>query len=258
MKPSRFTKQYGSPERCQTAVRHYAWLAQHATPVRLPALRAIGPTSLVFDFIDGRHAQPADLPLLAAHLGDVHGSAWANDLHRARLSVPHVPGEGLVLADYPASRLQALGARHRAGFLATDAALSAARDLLARTVSGPAAFYKDANPRNFLITDDAVFTIDIDDLTLAPFGYDLAKLIVTLAMTYGDLSPVAVREALDRYNQAAAAYDDSLGRTDSGRLDAFMELHRILTAPYLGRGGYRHDLLRAAGQFGTDPKVNTA
>ena len=42
---------------------------------------------------------------------------------------------------------------------------------------GPAAFYKDANPRNFLITPAGhPVTIDFDDLTLAPFGYDLAKL----------------------------------------------------------------------------------
>lgn len=242
MTRARYTKHYTSAEPCQTAVRNYAWLTQHAAPMHLPALRAISSTSLVFEFVEGRHAEPSDLPRIATHLGDVHGAAWLDDLHRAQLGAAHAPGQGLELPDYPSSRRRALAARHAAGFLPTAADHDAALALLARTVSGPVAFYKDTNPRNLIITPDAIVTIDVDDLTLAPFGYDLAKLIVTLAMTYGPFPASAVQEALDAYNRAAAGHHESLGHTDMGHLTAFMRLHGILTAPYLGRGGYRHTL----------------
>lgn len=242
MTTDRYTKQYSSAERCQAAVRNYAWLTQHAAPMRLPALRAIGSTTLVFEYVDGRHARPADLDRVAAHLGDVHGAAWVDDLHRARLDTVHVPGQGLELADYPSSRRRALAARHAAGFLPTTGDLDAAQALLARTTSGPVAFYKDTNPRNLLVTADEIVTIDVDDLSLAPFGYDLAKLITTLTMTYGPLPVSAVHEALDRYNRAAAGHHESLGHATMEGLASFMRLHAILTAPYLGRGGYRHEI----------------
>ncbi|MDI5971082.1 phosphotransferase [Streptomyces sp. SL13] len=240
MTPASYTKHYTSAERCQQAVRNYLWLTRHATPIRLPALQAIGFNSLVFEFVEGRHVEPSDLLRLAAHLGDVHGATWLNTLHRARLDAAHVPGQGLEFADYCSSRRRALAARHAAGFLPTAADLDAAQALLARTASGPVAFYKDANPRNFLITADSIVTIDVDDLTLAPFGYDLAKLIVTLTMTYGPLPARTVREALDQYNRTASGHHEALGRTDMGHLTACMRLHDILTAPYVGRGGYQH------------------
>ncbi|WP_051951213.1 phosphotransferase [Actinacidiphila yeochonensis] len=239
MTRAQYVKRYPTAERCQTAVRNYMWLVQHAAPVRLPALQAIRPTSLTFELVQGRHAQPSDLPRLATHLGDVHGATWMNDLHRAQLGAVHVPSTELEVPDYPSSRQKALAARHAAGFLPTTADLDASLALLAQTAIGPAAFYKDTNPRNLLITANAVVTIDFDELTLAPFGYDLAKLIVTLAMTYGPLPANALRDALDRYNQAAAHHHERLGRTDMGQLSAFMSLHGVLTAPYLGRHGYR-------------------
>ena len=251
MTPASYTKRYSSAERCQKAVRNYAWLIQHATPLRLPALLAIGFNSLAFEFVEGRHVEPSDLLRLAAHLGDVHGATWLNTLHRTHLDAAHVPGQSLELADYCSSRRRALAARHTAGFLPTAADLDAAQALLARTASGPVAFYKDANPRNFLITADSIVTIDVDDLTIAPFGYDLAKLIVTLTMTYGPLPARTVREALDHYNRNAAGHHKTLGRTDIRHLTACMRLHDILTAPYVGRGGYRH---RAANPRPADAK----
>lgn len=254
MTNAQYIKRYSTAERCQTAVRNYMWLIQHVTPVRLPALQSIGTTSLAFEFVYGRHAQPSDLPRLAAHLGDAHGASWVDDLHRAELGATHVPGEGLEVPDYPSSRRKALAARHAAGFLPTTADLDASLALLAQTGSGPAAFYKDTNPRNLLVTADTVVTIDVDDLTLAPFGYDLAKLMVTLTMTYGPLPANAVRDALDRYNHAAAEHHESLGHTEMERLTGFMRLHAVLTAPYLGRGGYKHRGL----DLGTDTSRDCA
>jgi hypothetical protein len=44
--------------------------------------------------------------------------------------------------------------------------------------------------------DGTPVTIDFDDLTLVPFCYDLAKLIVTLAMTHGPIPCATITEAL--------------------------------------------------------------
>src|SRR6266536_3346157 len=91
-----------------------------------------------------------------------------------------------------------------------------------------------------LITADGPIIVDADDLALAPFGYDLAKLVVTLAMTHGPLSTAAIHQALDAYNQAACRHHRGLGRVGLPTLLAWAEIHHILTSPYLGRDGYRH------------------
>jgi hypothetical protein len=99
------------------------------------------------------------------------------------------------------------------------------RDLprLAALLGEPAAFYKDSNPRNFLITGDGtIFAVDTDDLTLAPFGYDLAKLIATLTMTYGEIGPAGIETAREIYNRAAARHD----ATTRERLDNFLAPRR--------------------------------
>ena len=46
--------------------------------------------------------------------------------------------------------------------------------------------------------------VDFDDLTLAPFGYDLAKLVVSTAMTHGPLPAEAITAALVRLHHRAA------------------------------------------------------
>ncbi|WP_420094795.1 phosphotransferase [Nocardia asteroides] len=52
----------------------------------------------------------------------------------------------------------------------------------------PVALYKDSDIRNFILADDQVAILDFDDLTLAPFGYDLAELIVNGRMSgQGDI-----------------------------------------------------------------------
>lgn len=234
-----FTKHYETPERAAASARHYAWLAAHAKPLRQPALTVVGPVSLTFEQIQGRHAVPEDLPRLAELLGDAHGAAWVSDLHQADLCVPHTLDQETTLSSYLHPRAAALRERGRQGYLPTKSALSAMLTLLEKTAEGPAAFYKDSNLRNFLFAEDAtVFVVDTDDLTLAPFAYDLAKLIASLLMTYGQLPDNSVDEALVTYNEAAARHDGQLGTTDRERLDDFLALHAVLTAPYLGRHGY--------------------
>ncbi|MFF7777063.1 phosphotransferase [Streptomyces tanashiensis] len=244
MRIRHFTKRYESPGRVASAARHHVWLAEHARPLRLPALTVVGPTSLTYEWIDGRPARPEDLLPLAWLLGDAHGTAWSSDLRPTALNTPHRFQDGTVFGDYIGPRKTALRRRLEKGYLPDRVTLHAMLTLLEKTAEGPTAFYKDSNPRNFLITEAGdIYTVDTDDLTLAPMGYDLAKLIVTLIATYGPLPECRVFEALAAYNQAAAGHDVRLGATDRERFDDFVALHTVLTAPYAGRNGYRYGWL---------------
>lgn len=235
-----FVKTYPTEQARSTAERHYRWLAIHARPLVLPTLIAADGTSLEFTHIHGRHANPLDLVRIAAHLGDAHGAAWTSTLHAARMDQPHPCGPGETISDFVRPRLAALLRRHQADYIPEDD-LHATKDIVTAAITEPVAFYKDTNPRNILVTDQGhLVTVDVDDLTLAPFGYDLAKLIVTLAMTYGRLPHDLIGRALDAYNATAAVHSTSLGHVDLGRLSLYTTLHHALTAPYLGRGGYQH------------------
>lgn len=236
----RFVKAYPTAQARAVAEHHYRWLATHVQPVQLPALLAVRDSSLEFVHVQGRHAAPSDLVRIAAHLGDAHGGAWTNTLHTARMDQPHPISRGGTISDFISPRLAALRRRHQAGYLPTHD-LDATHDILTAAAPEPVTFYKDTNPRNILITADGeLITVDFDDLTLAPFGYDLAKLIVTLAMTHGQLPDKLIESSLDTYNTTAARHGVDLGHVDVQRLSHYTTLHHILTAPYLGRGGYRH------------------
>ncbi|MEU6707345.1 phosphotransferase [Streptomyces wuyuanensis] len=241
MRIRHFTKHYETPGSVASAARHHAWLSEHVRPLRLPALSVVGPTSLTYERIDGRPARPEDLPSLAALLGDAHGAAWTSDLRPAALNTPHRFRDGTAFDDYIGPRETALRRRLEQGHLPDPAALQAMLGLLEKTAEGPTAFYKDSNPRNFIVTEAGdIYTVDTDDLTLAPMGYDLAKLIVTLSLTYGPLPAPAIDAALRAYNEAAERHATRLGTTDRERLDDLLALHSVLTAPYIGRNGYRY------------------
>lgn len=236
-----FTKHYATPERAAGAVRHHRWINEHAKPLRQPVLYTVGPDSLTFERIEGRCVRPEDLPRMAELLGHAHGAAWANDLQSASLSTPHLFQDGAKFDDYLGPRQVALRRRHQQGHLPNKAALHAMLGLLEESAQGPLAFYKDSNPRNFIITPTGdIVTVDTDDLSLAPMGYDLAKLIATLHLTYGPLTDQAVNGALLAYNAAAGRYGAQLGSSSRERLDDFLALHAVLTAPYVGRNGYRY------------------
>lgn len=218
-----FTKYYLAAQACSTALNNYRWLAR-TTPLALPALRVVAANQIDFEHIDGRHLEPGDLPLFAAHLGDAHAAAWAADLYRARLDQTHGQGGPHLIPDFVSPRAAAV-----------DLAV------LTRLSRGPGAFYKDANLRNTLITaDGTLVTLDFDSLTLAPFAYDLAKCVVSLAMTYGPLPAELMRLALAWYNAAAARHERALGATAWSEFLVMADLHGRLTAPYIGRHGYIH------------------
>ncbi|MFL6124240.1 phosphotransferase [Actinophytocola sp.] len=239
-KPNRFVKAYPTMQARAAAEHHYRWLTTHVQPVQLPALLTVRDTSLEFIHVLGRHALSSDLVRIAAHLGDAHGAAWTSTLHTARMDQPHPISRGATISDFIGPRLAALHRRHQAGYLSAHD-LDAMQDIVTAAAPEPVAFYKDTNPRNILITAAGeLITVDFDDLTLALFGYDLAKLIVTLAMTDGQLPDELIESALDAYNTTAARHGAVLGHVDAQRLSRYATLHHILTTPYLGRGGYRY------------------
>jgi hypothetical protein len=228
-----FTKVYEDSAACRTAVANQQWLG--TLGLDLPPLLAERPYELDLSLIHGRHTGPRDLRLVAAYLGRAHARAYHAELRGARLDVPYFTRSGHHIPNFVRPRRGAVEARLRAGLVPEPAFGTAeVARLFEATAGEPAAFYKDTNPRNVLITAKGAVMVDFDDLTLAPFGYDLAKLIVTLAMTHGRLPDI--RGALTAYN--AAVVDITTVAWDA--LMAWAEIHHILTSPYLGRGGYQH------------------
>jgi hypothetical protein len=74
-----FIKRYASASARNRAETNYRWLTRLQGPAHLPELRYSGERELCFEHVEGRHAVPADLAMLAAHLGDIHGSLGALD-----------------------------------------------------------------------------------------------------------------------------------------------------------------------------------
>lgn len=220
MTTATFVKCYRDPRRAQAARAHRDWLAALDCGVRLPALRSATPHQLEFEHLGHRQPGPDDLGVLAHALGLMHAAAHTSQLHTARLDVPFTTPGGLVITDFVTPRRGML-------------------DRMPVPAAGlPVAFYKDANIRNFLLTDTGAAIVDFDDLTLAPFGYDLAKLIVSTAMTHGRLDPHTITAALEVYNTHTAAAGDTACPLQ--RLRAYTEFHHLCTARYLHRNGYRH------------------
>lgn len=217
-----FVKHYADHARGVAARAHHGWLDTIAIGVRLPRLFPGTAAHLVTERLTGRHPGPDDLVAVAAALGRMHGHAHATQLHAARLDQPFTSSGGITIADFHTSRRRVLS------------------ELGIQPRPAATAFYKDANLRNFVLTGDEIAVVDFDDLTLAPFGYDLAKLVVSTAMTHGRLDTAAVDTAVTAYNRWVAATGgphDACTWTD---LACYAEVHHVLTAAYLHRHGYRH------------------
>ncbi len=222
MTPAVFVKRYNDPARCGAAHAHLRWMQQLDSGVRLPHLYPGTASHLVLERLDGRAPQPDDLLELAAVLGRLHGAAYARETHAARLHQPFHTRDGMTIRDFYTGRRPALA----------DAGVDP---------SGlPAAVYKDANHRNFIITTHDVAIVDFDDLTLAPFGYDLAKLVVSTAMTFGAPTCLLVRAALTTYTRGVEATGGPAGSCSAAQLAGYAEVHHLLTSRYLHRNGYTH------------------
>lgn len=213
-----FVKHYDDPHRCAAAGRHLAWLLHLGAGVRLPALREASTDTLEFEHLDGTRPGPEHLGEIADALGRLHVAAYQRQLHAARLELPFYTGD-LAIADFVQSRREVL------------------RQVPTDVAGLPAALYKDANVRNFVLTRDGVAIVDFDTLTLAPFGYDLAKLVVSTVMTYGAIAESAIAAALEVYN-ARVGHLHELSRCSRSQFDTYERIHELLTRPYLHRNGY--------------------
>jgi Phosphotransferase enzyme family len=236
-----YIKRYPDAAARNRAETNYHWLTRLLGSAHLPGLHFSGERELHFEHIEGHHAISEDLVLVADHLGYVHGTAYAAELRHGQLRKPYCSAGGQILPAFPDGRLDAVARELSAGNVpGAGLTLPQARRLIAEA-DGPAAFYKDANPRNFLITPAGTpVAIDFDDLTLAPFGYDLAKLIVTLAMTHGRLTATLIADALNAYNFAAAGQHGTLPGVTWDELMNWAEIHHILTSRYTADGRYTH------------------
>lgn len=236
-----YVKRYPAPAVRDRAHANHQWLAGLGGPIRAPGLiPGSGPDVLAFELVEGRHAEPADLVMLAGCLGGMHRTAYIAELHHARLTAPYRTRSGHILPSFTSVRQHAVARELHAGTVpGVRLPPSRVRQLIA-DADGPAVFYKDANPRNFLITaaGDAVM-VDFDDLTLAPFGYDLAKLVVTLVMTYGPIPVRDIAAALDAYN-AVTGQCRTLPAVTWDELMNWAEIHHILTSRYAADGRYRY------------------
>lgn len=244
-------KRYAAPEARHRARSNYAWLAGLEPLIVLPPLSPapIG-ENLCFEHVEGRHALPEDLLVLADHLGTLHGAAYARELHRARLPEPYRTRAGHTLPGFPDGRVRAVARELGAGRVpGARLTVDEAQRLIANA-DGPAAFYKDVNPRNVIVTRaGTLVTVDFDDLTLAPFGYDLAKLVITLAMTYGPIPATDITTALRAYNAATARQHAGLHAVTWDDLMNWAEIHHILTSRYATGNRYPHrwDQIRPTG-----------
>jgi hypothetical protein len=235
-----YLKHYRDDASRHRAEQNYRWLASLPGPLRLPRLCDHRGPVLAFEDMRGRQAEPGDLVILADHLGAVHAAAHTAELRHARLGVSFHTALGYEIPGFLGRRLEAVARELEAGRVPGPAfSTGQARALLRSACGGPAAFYKDANRRNFLITPAGPVTVDFDDLTLAPFGYDLAKLVVSLSMTCGALGSARITAALGAYN-AATRRPPGVMPVTWEQLMAWAEIHHVLTARYLGRAGYRH------------------
>ncbi|MBE1487497.1 phosphotransferase [Plantactinospora soyae] len=230
MSSNLFIKRYDDVRRCSAAAAHHDWLTGLKSEVRLPHLITRASRHLVFERLPGRTPEVADLPRVASTLGRLHDAAYRRELHSACLDQPHTTSTGLVLPDFAGPRREAL---HRAARVTCVdlAALDAVLDRPCR----PAAFYKDPNVRNYLVEGENVAVVDFDDLTLAPFGYDLAGLLVTASMTYGRLDERILTDCVEAYRVAIVPNVCELNE-----LRQYAELHHLLTLRYLGANGYQH------------------
>jgi hypothetical protein len=240
-----WTKPYQDPRACREAAAHHRWLAQqvHAldAPLLIPRAQRVQGCELVLDYVPGQHARPGDLVMIAGLMGRLHHAAHHDALHAARLDMPFPASRDLTIPDFIAPRRYRIRARLQGGHV-PEPAFSAdqAVEIIEAAAGSPAAIYTDANLRNLLVTGSRVTMVDYDCLTLAPFGYDLAKLIVSLAMTHGTLPPTTIGDALTAYNTAVTAPPRPLPAVLWHDLMHWTEIHHILTSPYQGRHGYRH------------------
>lgn len=229
-------KIYPSDEDSARAAGHYNWI-NDTGHLALPELLRRDGHQLTFTRIDGRHPTPLDLPYVGRALARFHAAAQQH-LGGVSAGQPHHTRHGITIPAFTYRRQQRLLELIAAPWRSTWLTPGRVQTWMDHAARRPAAVYKDANVRNFLITHTRTIAIDFDTLTLAPLGYDLAKLVVSAAMTYGPLPAALPHRTLAEYNAILSAF--GLPGCTTEEFDTWTEVHHILTSPYQGTNGYRY------------------
>jgi hypothetical protein len=217
-------KRYASREALVAAADHVHWMKR--TGLRVCDVTATDTDRLELElaWVDGTSvAGDDDLVAIAVQLGQWHRRLATRELRKQTINASH-RSHGVSLCGFIGPRRRILerllpeAADHRQ--LAN--AVSSAMERSKVTV------YKDANVRNVVMTAGGPCHVDPDQLGLAPGGYDLAKLLVSSAMTTGQRP--GVEAALRAYNGAFGAI-----ACDQADMAIWLELHDLLTARYVGR-----------------------
>lgn len=236
MNPAVFTKRYRTPDDSATAAAHHQWLISLRSGLSFPALLDRSGAALQFEYIPGTTAVPSDLPAIAEALGQLHRAAREHGLRGADVNQRIALDGGHFMSGFAPPRR----ARLHAALLTVRSPLTdeLVDNWLAGATQLPAALYKDANPRNVIFPSErGPIFVDFDTLTLAPVGYDLAKLLVTTSMSFGSLTRRHMLDALAAYT---AALDLDPGSCTLSHVQVWAEFHHLLTSPWLGRH-YTHD-----------------
>lgn len=223
-------KEYETPSAARAAALNHAWL--RAMGLNVPQLAAWTPASrrLCLGYVGG--ASPVGLDELSVaveQIGAWHGAVAGHLSDTAGSAL--VLGPGVEISPFMPTRIDALTAS------ATGYGQVIAPDDLSRIASvvsrSRPSVYKDMNVRNVLVDGGTVWHVDFDDLTLAPAGYDLAKLLLSWAMTHGRRPPMS--QLIATYNGAARG-----GLCSYEELALWMELNDVLTRRYRSTNRYVH------------------
>ena len=223
-------KDYVSDDHLRRSIVHHAWVVE--TDLAVPALRHVDVIGrrLAFERLPGRHAVASDdLALVAADLGRWHARLARRELVNVEADAS-LPIDGGELHGFLAVRAEPLSGANAPGAIVTPADIPTLAALAAGATTG---VYKDVNVRNVLLDGGVVRHVDVDDVTLAPAGYDLGKLLLSWAMTHGRRP--AIEDVLDCYNTAAGQE-----LCDREHLAVWLELHYVLTYRYRAAGHYAH------------------
>ncbi|REF00526.1 phosphotransferase [Thermomonospora umbrina] len=234
MRPT-WTKTYRTSEAAKTAALYHSWI-RDLGQLSTPDLLHQDSHTLIFTHVPGHHPSPDDLPAIASTLAGFHIAACRH-LASAQMNQPHDIGRGVIISGFTERREQRL--RHllaEPSSLNTPLTAEKVSAWMARVAAHRPTVYKDANIRNFLLTPDVV-AVDFDTLTLAPLGYDLAKLIVSAAMTHGPLNFDLMNTTLTTYNEHLS--QAGLPTCSNEEFTTWLQMHHVLTSPYIGLNGYR-------------------
>jgi hypothetical protein len=229
-----FAKNFADRDAMERCLRNHA-LVRDVAVGRVPEVLWVDrhTWTIGFEFLAGRAVtDDGDLEAAAAVIGRMH-CRWRDSRARYVVGLDH-PSERVFSAPRRAPVEARLRVTQDHGNLLHRVSL----DRLWMLADARAqCFYKDCNALNFILRGHRVSLVDFDTLTVAPAGYDLAKLLLTVMMRRGNGSAGLVRRCLGVYNAELCVKGGAPCGAD--RLLLFMELHWLLTMPYMAKNGYQ-------------------